>query len=405
MNSNKVSFVFTDGVRTELSYDKIIQLPGSCLYKYLEANKNIYKAVGIRIERPGAYFKYIANLIERGQFILYINDVDNLDKIFEEFKYYDFDVPEALSQFTRQLITQLWFDPVIKIQAPDDVYEIQRGWLERLGITRSYFSDDGLIGCQYDLVNGTFILPFQFKFFKCVYNYLRTGIVTLPHNDIETVQMVTLEFRSLKLPTEDINAVSNNDNKFNNISDILTNRTSYYLQKMTRLKNVQLLYSSKKHENTVEYFHRQCDDQGPTITLIQVTNNNKTTVFGAFTSIPWSSYDSLYDSSSFLFTLQNTCYISPRAFYPTMNSNSIVLQNLLGPTFGNCIDEDDLSIHFNISSNFTSLPSITVYTHFIKDQGAYINDTNKGLEVFINDSIHLNEIEIPVDILEVYKVL
>ena len=40
-------------------------------------------------------------------------------------------------------------------------------------------------------------------------------------------------------------------------------------------------------------FHSRCDGKSPTITIVQVTNNNKKYVFGGYASEPWNTHSKL----------------------------------------------------------------------------------------------------------------
>src|SRR5262245_16062548 len=72
-----------------------------------------------------------------------------------------------------------------------------------------------------------------------------------------------------------------------------------------------LIYKGTRDGFSVDDFHRCCDKQGPTITVIRTKEGDY--LFGGYTSVPWYNtpwYDFLTgeskaDPHAFLFTLRN----------------------------------------------------------------------------------------------------
>lgn len=74
----------------------------------------------------------------------------------------------------------------------------------------------------------------------------------------------------------------------------------------------KLLFRASEYQYKVSEFHKLCDGQGPTITIIK--SNFFENIFGGFTSIKWASaydgsYRDLFDRDDFLFLL---CSIDER---------------------------------------------------------------------------------------------
>ena len=73
--------------------------------------------------------------------------------------------------------------------------------------------------------------------------------------------------------------------------------------KLSNLIKFKLLYRSSDHNFSTEKFHKLCDIQGPTITIIQSSHN---TIFGGYTSVSWQSdklYNYVADHEAFLFVI------------------------------------------------------------------------------------------------------
>ena len=148
-------------------------------------------------------------------------------------------------------------------------------------------------------------------------------------------------------------------------------------------KSMDLIYRATKDGSTSNYFHKKCDNQGPTICLFQ---NDKGNIFGGYASISWENNGGYRSASdSFLFTLTNIYGIQPTKF-PNLNSNySLYFNNSYGPTFGShsiytCND------FLNSNSNYGAFSS---YQDTLgKESSIFSGDTNsqyyklKELEVF-----------------------
>ncbi|CAF1086741.1 unnamed protein product [Didymodactylos carnosus] len=74
-----------------------------------------------------------------------------------------------------------------------------------------------------------------------------------------------------------------------------------------------LIYKAEKNGFAAKDFHRQCDGEGPTMTIIQSQEGNY--LFGAFTMVPWTSQNGYKrDPNAFLFTLTNPHNLKPTKF-------------------------------------------------------------------------------------------
>jgi hypothetical protein len=127
-----------------------------------------------------------------------------------------------------------------------------------------------------------------------------------------------------------------------------------------------LLQTSPQNFPQSSNFHAQCDDKGPTITLIRCTGGF---VFGGFTSEPWQSRGNYTRADkSFLFSLVNPRGAPPQKFDVTPGHGSAVYYNSgYGPTFGG---GHDLHIANGWNGSYTNLGS------------TYSNPTGLGANAF-----------------------
>ncbi|XP_078382147.1 uncharacterized protein LOC144664802 isoform X2 [Oculina patagonica] len=84
-------------------------------------------------------------------------------------------------------------------------------------------------------------------------------------------------------------------------------------------------------------FHTNCDDKGPTVTIVRVNNY----IFGGYTNIPWTSSGCQYwyDSAAFIFSLVNKPGWQPTKLdqtgpYSYFRAHSINSCSSHGPIFG-----------------------------------------------------------------------
>jgi len=78
---------------------------------------------------------------------------------------------------------------------------------------------------------------------------------------------------------------------------------SLKLLEWTGYKKIQLIYRATRDGALSKNFHEKCDNQGPTIALIE---NEKGNIFGGFSSVSWTNKGGWKQSpNSFLFTLAN----------------------------------------------------------------------------------------------------
>ena len=129
-------------------------------------------------------------------------------------------------------------------------------------------------------------------------------------------------------------------------------------------------------------FHKKCDNQGPTLTLVKTTNKK---IFGGFTPLNWKTHGGLindFKNKTIIFSL------NLKKKYKMINNNGygIKCEIYFGPNFGNC--------DFYLKEN-------------MKQGASY---ANKVCNFFSNNNLELlgkkGEFrDFEVDELEVYKVI
>ncbi|CAF2352551.1 unnamed protein product [Rotaria sp. Silwood2] len=144
-----------------------------------------------------------------------------------------------------------------------------------------------------------------------------------------------------------------------------------------------LVYKATRDGFSSSDFHRCCDNQGPTITVIRSTEGGY--LFGGYTSVSWRpAEDYVLDSDNpFLFTLTNPHGISPTKYPIKTPKYSIYAGTNYGPTFGG---GHDLYVHSNSQANRRS------FFHF---PHSYTDTTDQGAVTFTGDqNFQTNDIEV-----------
>nr|ACD54671.1 B-box zinc finger family-like protein [Adineta vaga] len=143
----------------------------------------------------------------------------------------------------------------------------------------------------------------------------------------------------------------------------------------------KLIYKTTRDGSDSISFHRLCDNQGPTMTLIQSTTN---CLFGDYASKCWQSSSSFVDASeSFLYLLTNANGNLPTKFPYNNDRKALYNFGSYGPIFGG---EADLYISGRSNICLCSYCSLGV---------SYVNSFHLGVNTFTGSQyFQTNEIEI-----------
>ena len=151
----------------------------------------------------------------------------------------------------------------------------------------------------------TLIIPIKKSDDKEIINNL-CDIIKVQANDIKDLKerVNILEEKMKKL--EENNIIKRIKNKDGLIGDIIKNEEQYnlicdYIDKNKDFK-FEFLYKGTLDGDTYNIFHKKCDNQGPTISIIESTDGQ---IFGGYASKSWdiNSKSDIPDPDSFLFNI------------------------------------------------------------------------------------------------------
>ncbi len=132
-----------------------------------------------------------------------------------------------------------------------------------------------------------------------------------------------------------------------------------------------LIYKASRDGFDANAFHTRCNNKGPTMTIIQSSNNY---LFGGYTCTPWTSDAGYYkhDTTAFLFTLTNPHNIPPTKYIikPDNSQHAVYHRNDYGPTFGGGHDIFLVNASNLNKSSYTGFPN------------TYLDTTGNGNNTF-----------------------
>jgi hypothetical protein len=151
------------------------------------------------------------------------------------------------------------------------------------------------------------------------------------HKEFQNGDCVRLDLKTIEIETVSINTVL-----FNGGVTLLSLERQIKLNEFYGQEGQKwmLIYKATRDGFTSTAFHKYCDNQGPTMTIIQSKPGRY--LFGGYTSASWSSMKGYAEDrySPFLFTLTNPHGIPPTK-YPVLKAEySIFNTRECGPIFG-----------------------------------------------------------------------
>jgi len=194
------------------------------------------------------------------------------------------------------------------------------------------------------------------------------------------------DFQSNKLIEEikDFGKLVRNDEPFFDSSIIDVNKRKMiikWIEEKVNKKNIfsRLIFKMSQDGEKCEDFHKFCDNQGPTLVLIQSGNNR---IFGGFTPLNWkTSEEKVLDSNNqtFIFSLD----LNKKYNLVKLNNQAIKCSKEFGPNFGN----DDIQLKKNLREGVCYADSSCNFicngkTELTGGQSNSENFTTKELEVF-----------------------
>ena len=148
-----------------------------------------------------------------------------------------------------------------------------------------------------------------------------------------------------------------------------TNKNFIYFEK---------IFEMNINGSTSKSFHKYCDNQGPTLTLVKTTKNK---IFGGFTPLDWdiTGVDKIDENNqTFVFSIN----LMKKYDLIDKNKSAICCNKEYGPSFG----VSDFFIESNMKSGETYANEIT---NFISNNNLELTDSEGNNEIFNVDNIEV----------------
>lgn len=149
-----------------------------------------------------------------------------------------------------------------------------------------------------------------------------------------------------------------------------------------------LLYKASHDGFDAASFHKKCDDNGATLTVIQCSQGY---IFGGFTNASWAG-NGVYKNGttpSWIFTIKNP-YSLEKQFFPLHNDRNrgeIYSNRNWGPTFG---QGNDIAVaNYSNNNNHSYFEFPTTY----KDTQGYGDNTFTGAQNFTTSEVEVFKIK------------
>lgn len=167
---------------------------------------------------------------------------------------------------------------------------------------------------------------------EIVYGYVRSNHRSIINDIIEIICSYFL--------TNIDSKILNDNEKCSFISLLFNKLKSQQQNQHIRSIETNLLFRLSERGNTIDEFHKYCDDKGATITII---HNHKNHIFGGYISKSWfaSSNKTSYpdpkeitDPNAFLFCIRPTSKCIELKQHQSEGHSAAAVMNKYGPVFG-----------------------------------------------------------------------
>ncbi|KAK8813360.1 hypothetical protein WA158_002952 [Blastocystis sp. Blastoise] len=290
---------------------------------------------------------------------------DQID-LLNLFEYCNLPIPEEFVKYPYRYrnnhLVKLYKegDDVI-LYIKDEKDEILKEYLKNNGLWNKIVNeyDHGYV--DYDAENNEMYLKMNYTYIEYIYEYIKTNHIYISEEEIKAINKELLEKEMVEL----FGDKGRDEAKEGMISflfkgsTIILNRSieTPLVNWLGKEKKWKLLFRASEHDYKASEFHRFCDDQGETVTIIKHKgNDNHINIFGGYTNQNWDFRNSLYYkpySKEFLFTLSNEHGIPPTQYKyaDDENCHGIYCHPDFGPVFG---DGQDICIYHDPKSEIYS---------------------------------------------------
>ncbi|KAK8797594.1 hypothetical protein WA158_005940 [Blastocystis sp. Blastoise] len=404
-NDNGIDYIrFTNnGLVYSLPKRITNSLVGSFIYENSQEDKrNIFGEIYLDYRGDEILFPLLIDSLMNKKI-----NVDQLDfkdqlELLDLFEYCELPIPEELTTVHYQRDYN-----IKKYKEGDDVIlyindkkdELLRDYLKKNRLLNKIVNeyDDGYV--DYDEKKNEMYMKMNYKYIDYIDEYIKYNCIYISEEEIKSINRELLDNEMYKLfgikgRDEAREAMIKFLFKGSNIIfyRVLETPLVNWLGKEKRWK---LLFRASDHDWKASEFHKYCDNQGETVTLIKhIGRNNHINIFGGYTNQSWdSSSDWKHHSKEYLFTLSNEYDIPPTKYDYTDYNKKFGIRCLssYGPTFGG---GGDIYISNDCHNNNNSYCYASRYSEVntFQKSSLFVNtsDVNSRNQFEVDDYEHSN---------------
>ncbi|KAK8811538.1 hypothetical protein WA158_003272 [Blastocystis sp. Blastoise] len=219
-------------------------------------------------------------------------------------------------------------------------------YLIKNGLWNNYAKNYNNGFINYNHIDESLYMNKKYEYIEYINEYIKNGTIDIEEDKISDINKELLEKEMIEL----------------------------FVNWLGKEKKWKLLFRASEHEYKASEFHKYCNNQGETVTLIKHKgHNNHMNIFGGYADQSWNYSND--NSNCFIFTLSNEHNIPPTRYNYQKTiwkrSNSInPFNTITGPSFGS-----DIYISNNCHEESTSYCKASNYT---------VNQTNQKNSLFVN---------------------
>ena len=134
--------------------------------------------------------------------------------------------------------------------------------------------------------DGTYFFDRDGTHFRYILNYLRTGRLLFPKDELIREELLEAEFYQIRGILEELRHPPNQPFKDSTVlstehKQVLIN--NFLKEQLSGESNFVLIYRASRDGWHSSKFHALCDEKGPTVTVVKNGNN----IFGGYTEMSW----------------------------------------------------------------------------------------------------------------------
>ncbi|KAK8805650.1 hypothetical protein WA158_002306 [Blastocystis sp. Blastoise] len=269
---------------------------------------------------------------------------------------------------------------------------IVKAYLIKNEIWYSYINKNNHGYLNYNHTNSNLYIEKKYDYIDYIYEYINNGYIDIEEDKLTDINRKVFEDELYDLfgnkGIQEVHECLQTKPQFKD-SIIINKEMDYQLQNWMGLgKKWKLLFRASEHNYSVAEFHKYCDNQGETVTIIKHKgHDNHINIFGGYTDQSWESKTYNCDKSpskEFVFTLSNEHNIPPTQYLHNGKGRGIYCSSSYGPVFGG---GTDIAIENNChSSNNNAWVKASSFTFVDTPQknSLFVNTNNmKSTNYFI----------------------